>query len=89
MRQRDKVWRHQADMGQSLYARHMRISGDISRGVWSMPRRIDPRAFGLVIRHIAAAFGTKSVFMVSQVEARPHPWIKSHRADANYYDWIR
>ena len=52
------------------YARHSRISaGDISRGVWRS---------GM---HFAAAFGTKSVFVVSQVEARPQPWIKSHRAD--------
>jgi len=82
---RDEVWRHQADMGRSLFARHMRISEDISRGAWSIPRRADPGAFGVVSRHVAAAVGTKSGFYGSAsgiADGASLPWVTSHRADA-------
>jgi hypothetical protein len=69
----------------SLFARHMRISEDISRGAWSILRRADPGAFGVVSRHVAAAVGMKSGFYGSAsgiADGASLPWVTSHRADA-------
>ena len=86
LRERGTVWRHQADLGQSLFARHTRISGNISRGVWSMPplRRVDPRAFEMVTRQVAAAFSSRVLMVVraALLKAQPNPSITSRRSDA-------
>jgi hypothetical protein len=73
-------------MGRSLFAFHIRISGDLARVAWSMPpRRVDPRAFETVTRHVAAAFISSRVLMVVRaalLKAQPHPSITSRRSDA-------